>query len=142
MTKKKRRSNCAINVGLEIYGDKWTLLILRDIMLRGKHYFGEFLKSEENIATNVLTDRLAAMESNGLIAKSVDESNRSKLIYRATPKGIDLLPLLVDMLVWGQLYDQEIANDKQLLAKAANDREGLIAEVKAQLLKEWQHAAL
>lgn len=74
-----RKSDCPINFALEIFGDRWTFLIVRDLMFKGKHYYGEFLTSEENIATNILADRLALLEMNGIVNKSSDPSHKQKL---------------------------------------------------------------
>ena len=133
MKKIKRRSDCPINFALEVFGDKWTLLIIRDMMFKGKYSYGEFAKSEEKIATNLLADRLSLLEETGIVLKTVDPTHGSKFIYTLTPKGIDLLPLLVDMILWSAKYDEKTAADKDFVNRASTDREGLIAEIYAQL---------
>ncbi len=133
MKKIKRRSDCPINFALEIFGDKWTFLIVRDMMFKGKHYYGEFLQSEEKIATNILADRLALLEEAGIVNKTVDPAHGSKFIYKLTPKGIDLLPLLVETILWSAKHDEDSAVDKAFVNRANADKEGLIAGIYSQL---------
>src|SRR5687768_8557350 len=100
MARLKRRSNCPISFALDIFGDKWTLLIIRDLIFKDKRYFGEFSKSEEKIASNILTDRLCTLELSGIITKKSDPNNGSKFIYTLSKKGIDLLPVLIEIILW------------------------------------------
>src|ERR1700749_3212161 len=97
---ENHRSNCPVNLTMEIFGDKWSLLIVRDIMFAGKRHFRELLQSEEKIATNILTDRLAMLEREGVITKSPDPEHKQKYIYNLTVKGIDLLPLIAEIGAW------------------------------------------
>lgn len=127
----KRRSDCPISFGLDIFGDKWTLLILRDLLLRGKSKFGEFLGSEEGIASNILADRLSRLEHNGLITKAEDESDRRQSLYRATKKGTDLLPALVELAYWGATYDPKTGAPKEFVKAYRLDRSGLLKKLKA-----------
>jgi DNA-binding HxlR family transcriptional regulator len=136
MAKAKRRSDCPVNYGLELFGDKWTLLIIRDLMFKGKHYYGQLQQSEEKIATNILADRLAMLEEAGLILKKIDPAHGSKLIYRLSRKGIDLLPVLVEIIVWSAKYDQHTAADTKFVRRAIRDRDGLIKEIAMKLKKE------
>lgn len=98
------RSDCPLNFGIEIFGDKWTLLIIRDLMFFGKRYFNEFLQSTEGIATNVLADRLSMLEKGKMIRKDKDNSHKQKIIYSLTEKGIDLLPVILCIGVWSDKY--------------------------------------
>jgi DNA-binding HxlR family transcriptional regulator len=98
------RSDCPLNYGLEIFGDKWTLLIIRDLMFFKKRYYNEFLTSAEGIATNVLADRLAMLEKEQLIKKGKDSTHKQKIVYRLTEKGIDLLPVLIHIGLWSEKY--------------------------------------
>lgn len=100
----KKRSDCPISSALDIIGDKWSLLIIRDIMMNGKNTYNEFLKSEEKIATNVLADRLVMLESAGILAKEEHPESKAKILYRLTHKGIDLLPVLVELILWADEY--------------------------------------
>lgn len=97
---KGRRSDCPVNFAVEALGDKWTLVILRDMIFWGKKTYGEFLKSDEKIATNILANRLAALESEGFIYKSPDPNDKRKDIYRVTEKGLSLVPMFIEMIAW------------------------------------------
>ena len=111
MPKKKNlgavwRSGCPLNASVEILGDRWSLLIIRDMMLRGYRTYKEFLGSYERIATNVLADRLCTLELHGIIQSKVDPGDRRKRIYRLTRKGIDLAPVLTEMVLWAGSHEQ------------------------------------
>jgi DNA-binding HxlR family transcriptional regulator len=136
MTKSKRRSDCAINFVLELFGDRWTLLIVRDLMFQGKHYYGEFLGAEENIATNILADRLVMLEEEGIVTKSVDPAHGSKFIYRLSSKGIDLLPILLEYIVWSAKHDADSGVDMKFVNRIRRDREGVLREISSRLKKE------
>ena len=135
MAKQKRRSDCPIHFALELLGDRWTLLIVRDLMFKGKHYYGEFLQSGEKIATNILADRLAQLEISGIVVKSIDPDNRAKFIYKLSEKGIDLVPVLVEIILWSAKYDPHTAADVGFLDLARNDRAALILEISNKLRK-------
>jgi len=97
---ENHRSHCPINLALEVFGDKWSLVIIRDIMFDGKRYFRELLQSEEKIASNILTDRLAMLEREGIISKVTDPGHKLKYIYSLTVKGVDLLAIMVEIGAW------------------------------------------
>jgi len=97
----KHRSGCPVSVSLEVFGDRWSLLIVRDLMIRGFHSFKEFQESGEGIATNILADRLRRLEATGIIAAEADTVDRRRVSYRLTEKGIDLAPVLLELLLWG-----------------------------------------
>jgi DNA-binding HxlR family transcriptional regulator len=99
------RSTCPISFSLDILGDRWTLLILRDMVFAGKSTYGEFLQSPEKVATNILADRLATLESQGFVTKQVAADKKSKFTYRLTDKALDLLPLLLELIQWGSKYN-------------------------------------
>ena len=101
MKELKQRSTCPISTSLDVLGDKWTLLILRDMVFAGKSTYGQFLQSEEKMATNVLADRLAVLESQGLLTKAVAFDKKSKFTYRLTEKGVDTIPILIEFILWG-----------------------------------------
>lgn len=103
--KKPLRSHCPVNFGLEAIGDRWTLLILRDIVFRGKRTYGEFLKSEEGFATNILAARLSHLEEEGILRRE-DAPDGRKDIFTLTDKGLDLIPLLFEMVLWSAKYDR------------------------------------
>jgi DNA-binding HxlR family transcriptional regulator len=98
------RSDCPLNYGIEIFGDKWTLLIIRDLMFFQKRHFNELLSSAEGIATNLLADRLAMLEKEKIIRKEKDSQHKQKIIYSLTPKGIDLVPIILSIGLWSEKY--------------------------------------
>jgi len=102
-------------------------------MFKGKHSYSDFLLSEEKIATNILADRLCLLESAGIINKSVDPSHGSKFIYKLTAKGVDLMPILVEVIIWSAKYDGNTAVDRKFLKRAILDKEGLINDISTQL---------
>jgi len=136
MAKTKRRSDCPINFALELFGDRWTFLIVRDLMFKGKHYYKEFLEAEEGIATNILADKLSALEEGGIISKTVDPTHRSKQIYKLTKKGIDLVPVLVEVIMWSAKYDKDSAVDMKFVKSVKRDRDGLISQITSRLVDE------
>ncbi len=136
MANQKKKSDCPINFALELFGDRWTFLIVRDLMFKGKHYYGEFLLSEEKIATNILADRLALLEKSAIVVKGSDQSHKQKIIYRLSQKGIDLLPILVDLIMWSAKYDKSSAADEEFVESIKRDREGVIKEISSQLVDE------
>jgi DNA-binding HxlR family transcriptional regulator len=105
--KNKLRSHCPVNYGLEAFGDRWALLILRDIIFRGKRSYGEFLKSEEGFSTNILASRLAHLIEVGILQREGHESDGRKDVYSLTEKGLDLIPVLFEMVVWSAKYDSQ-----------------------------------
>ena len=133
MATRKRKSDCPINFALEVFGDRWTFLIVRDLMFKGKHYYGEFLQMEEKIATNILADRLSLLEEAGIVSRTIDEAHNSKKIYKLTEKGIDLLPVLTEVILWSAKHDKQTAADVKFVRKAKKDREGLFAEIVSKL---------
>ena len=130
---RKYRSHCPINFAQEIFGDKWSLLIIRDLMFKGKKYYGEFLSSDEKISTNILADRLEKLEADGLITKAIDNQNNSKKIYSLSQKSIDLLPMLLEMIAWSAKHDDETETPAEFIRKFEEDKESLIRELLAGL---------
>src|ERR1700733_8116900 len=103
--RKDHRSECVMNRMVEMFGDQWSLLVIRDIMFMNRRHFRELLtESQERIASNILADRLQMLLKQGIIVKSQDPSHKQKAIYSLTEKGIDLLPLLMEMSAWGQKH--------------------------------------
>lgn len=131
-----RKSDCPINFALEIFGDRWTFLIVRDLMFKGKHYYSEFLLSGEKIATNILADRLALLENRGIVSKSNDPSHKQKIMYRLTQKGIDLVPVLVEVIMWSAKYDKNSDVDMKFVKSVKKDKEGLIRQISSLLVSE------
>lgn len=133
----KNRSDCPIGCSLDVFGDKWSLLIIRDIMLREKFSYGEFLESEEKIATNILADRLNLLEAENILSKQVSPKNKSKFIYRLTPKGIDLLPIVIEIMDWGAKYNPDCPR-KEIGKKIKKDKAGVIRELSKKLKKQFK----
>lgn len=136
MKQAKRKSDCPINFALEIFGDRWTFLIVRDLMFKGKHYYGEFLLSEEKMATNILADRLSLLESNGIVSKSNNPDHKQKILYRLTQKGIDLVPVLVEFIMWSAKYDKNSAVDMKFVKAVKKDKAAMIADISSRLVTE------
>lgn len=134
MNKKKItfRTACPISTALDIFGDKWSLLIIRDLMFKGKNTYGDFLNSEEKIATNILADRLAQLEGGGILSKQKHPESKAKVLYKLTPKGIDLAPVLVEMIQWSEKHHTVHPEAKAFTAKLKKDKQGVIK----QLLKD------
>lgn len=127
------RSNCPINFVLETFGDRWTLLVIRDLMFHGKRYYGEFLASDEGISTNILADRLQRLELDGVIERETDPDNRSRAIYRLTQKGIDLVPVMLEITAWSGKHDASTNAPAPLLKALKKDRGSVIAKVRSDL---------
>lgn len=131
--KTSKRSFCPISSALDLLGDKWSLLIVRDIALLGKNTFKEFLESNEKIATNILSDRLSRLEAQGIVSKSDHPHNKVVKVYRLTQKGLDLLPILFDVVLWSDKY-LEIAKEGHALAgEIRKDRQGLLERLTKEL---------
>lgn len=124
----KRRSNCPISFSLDVFGDKWTLLVLRDIMFYHRTRFSDFMPTER-IATNILTDRLNKLESGGIITKNRDPKLKNQFVYGVTQKGQELLPLLVEMTLWGLEHDPESLASKEFVERAKNEKTKVVREI-------------
>jgi DNA-binding HxlR family transcriptional regulator len=121
--KRRRRSDCPIAFSLDLFGDRWSLLVIRDMAFKGRKSFGEFLAAGEGIATNVLADRLERLESAGVIDKRRDPDNGTKFVYDLTERGIGLVPLLLEMIAWSGRYDPKTAVSKKFLRELENNRD-------------------
>jgi DNA-binding HxlR family transcriptional regulator len=120
-----------VSISLEILGDRWTLLVVRDLMVRGYRKFKEFQGSGEGIATNVLADRLRRLQAAGIVTSEAEQSDARRVNYRLTRKGVDLAPLLFDLLEWGARHERTSA-PAGFLDKV--DREAFLAEVR----RRWE----
>jgi DNA-binding HxlR family transcriptional regulator len=123
---KPRRSGCPISFGLDIFGDGWTLLVLRDLLLKGRGTFGELAAGGEGIATNILADRLRRLEAAGLIARGEVAGDRRQVRYAATPAGRALVPVLVELAYWGAVHDPGTEAPAGFRAAYEADRVGLV----------------
>jgi len=125
----ERRSECPISFGLDIFGDKWSLLILRDMLLFGRVRFSDFAV-HEGIATNVLADRLARLEASGIITKKRDAVLKNQNVYSITIKGYDLTEVLIGMMLWGMKYDERTPVDERYIKRIRDDLGTVTDEVR------------
>ena len=132
---RHRKSDCPIHFALEIFGDAWTLLIIRDLMFKSRISYTDFLRAEEGIATNVLADRLVRLEEDGIIEKAVGSGRGTGSRYWLTPKGIDLLPVLLEIIGWSAKYDAKTAADPSFVRQLRANPAGMKAQIRKQLLK-------
>ena len=124
----KKRSDCPISCSLDVIGDKWSLLIIRDVMLRGKMSYSEFLNSEEGIASNILVNRLTILEEEEILVSEVAPANKSKYIYSLTQKGADLMPIIIELMDWGAKYNKNCPR-KELGQKIRRDKAAVVREL-------------
>lgn len=127
--KESRQSGCPIAFTLDVLGDKWSLLVIRDIAFLGKKNYGEFLDSTEKIASNILADRLKRLEEAMIISKEQDPDNQKKFIYQLTQKGIDLIPMILEVIQWGAKYDPNTAAPHDFIKRLNLDKKGLLKEI-------------
>lgn len=122
----KKRSNCPVSCTLDVFGDKWSLLIIRDLMFFKSCTYGDFQKSEEKIATNILASRLKTLEENGILEKAPHPESKAKVLYKLTQKGIDLLPILLEINLWGEKYFEVSPELKSFLKEIKENKEAFI----------------
>jgi DNA-binding HxlR family transcriptional regulator len=125
----KHRSGCPVSISLEVFGDRWSLLIVRDMMVRGFRTFREFRESGEGIATNILADRLRKLESSGIIRAEQGVTDKRKIYYRLMEKGISLAPVLLELLIWGSRHE-ETGAPCAIIEQMARHREAILKEVR------------
>jgi DNA-binding HxlR family transcriptional regulator len=121
-TSRPRRSSCPVATSLDIFGDKWSLLVIRDLLFTDHRRFGDFAGADEGIATNVLAERLERLECEGLIRREPDPADGRKFVYGLTAKGLDLAPLIVEMVIWAARYEKTAA-PPDLVRSMERDRE-------------------
>jgi len=129
----QHRSGCPVSVSLEIFGDRWSLLIIRDLMVRGYRTFKEFQNSGEGIATNILADRLERLRGAGIVSAEVDQEDARRVNYRLTEKGIDLAPVMLELLIWGARHEKTGASC-ELIEHLTRNREQVLSETR----RRWQ----
>lgn len=127
--KPERRSDCPISIALDMLGDRWTLLIVRDLMFKGRHEFGDFLGAEEGIATNMLADRLRKLEEHGIVEKLPHATDARKSRYRLTNKGLDLGPMLVELILWSAKHEKTAAPPR-LIKFMGENKEAFLDDVR------------
>lgn len=133
---RERRSGCPISIALELLGDAWSLLIVRDLMFKDRRTYNDFLSGGEGIASNILADRLRKLEDADIIEKRRDPQDARRFLYRLSPKGIDLAPVLVELVVWSARYEKTDAPPAVVHSMRA-DRVGFIANVR----QRWRGGA-
>ncbi|CEJ68147.1 putative HTH-type transcriptional regulator YybR [Chryseobacterium oranimense G311] len=140
MKEIKTRSSCPLSYSLDFFGDKWSLLIIRDLIFNNKSTYSDFLTSDEKIATNILADRLQMLQTNGFITKQKSEDKKSKFTFLLTEKGIDLVPVILEFGLWGSIYNPP-GLDENLITSLKNDRERTINDIKARLREKIEDKA-
>jgi DNA-binding HxlR family transcriptional regulator len=133
-SKVKRRSGCPVSISLEMLGDRWSLLIIRDLMVRGYRTFKDFQGSSERIATNILADRLRKLEAGGIVSAEKEKTDGRRINYRLTEKGIDLAPVLLDLLVWAARHE-ETGAPCAVIDNMEKNREQILAEARRRWLE-------
>ena len=129
MKKTSNRSDCPISFALDLFGDKWSLLIIRDLVFDRKKFYKEFLRSKEKIATNILSDRLKKLENAELIESKVYQKLRTQKEYSLTEKGKDLIPILVEFILWSAKYKEGLAVTNEFVQKATDYRKEVIKNI-------------
>lgn len=132
----KNRSNCPISSSLDIFGDRWSLLIVRDLMIYKTRTYGDFIKSAEKIATNILANRLQILEDNGIIIKLPYPDNKVKVLYRLSPKGVDLIPGLIEIALWGEKYLSNSGDFSLFLKDVKNNKTKFLKKISDNLLSD------
>ncbi len=131
----KKRSECPISSSLDIWGDKWSLLIVRDLMFSKQCTYGDFLKSDEKIATNILASRLQMLEENDIISKQDHPKSKAKVLYKLTQKGVHLLPIMIEINLWADKYFTLPEERNAMLAEIKKDKDVFIKEKTIALLE-------
>ncbi len=132
---RSKRTHCPISFALDIFGDKWSLLILRDLIFKDKVYYDDFAHSEEKISTNILAERLKRLKQEGFIRSTPNKENLRKIIYTPTSKSLDLIPMLLEIINWSAKYDAKTAAPKEFLKMLKNDRKALARQLRSKFKK-------
>lgn len=128
-----QRSQCPISLALDVVGDKWSLLIIRDLMFAGKRHYRELLQSDEGISSNILAERLRRLVDAGVLTKTDDPTHRQKAIYSLTPMGIDLLPVVAQLGIWGRRHRPATKESGAAAARLEKGGPALLNTMKAEL---------
>ena len=127
MKRADNKSHCPVNFGLEAIGDQWSLLIVRDIVFWGKRTYGEFLSSEEGIATNMLARRLKELCQKDIIQRQTDNEDKRKEVYSLTEKGLALIPILLEISGWSAHHDPQTIAPKEFVEYVYGNRDQMFA---------------
>lgn len=133
---RQPRSGCPISIALELLGDAWSLLIVRDLMFKDRRTYNDFLTGGEGIASNILADRLRKLEDAGIVEKRRDPTDARRFLYRLSAKGIDLAPVLVDLVIWSARHERTDA-PPAVVRLMRSDREAFLADVR----RRWRNSA-
>jgi DNA-binding HxlR family transcriptional regulator len=136
MKSSEKRSDCPISSSLDIFGDKWSLLIVRDLMLHKTRTYGDFSKAEEKIATNILANRLQVLEENGIIVKLPFPDNKVKVLYQLSRKGVDLIPALIEIALWGGKYVTNTQEASPFLKEVKKNKAKFLTTVMEKLYED------
>jgi DNA-binding HxlR family transcriptional regulator len=128
---KRRDTGCPVAYALDTFGDRWSLLIVRDIIMLGSKTYSDFISANEAVSTNILADRLKFLEAEGIISKNRDPANRRSFIYDLTKKGCDITPLILDMILWGAKYDSNSKAPAHIIKRIKEDRESFLNEIRS-----------
>jgi DNA-binding HxlR family transcriptional regulator len=132
----EKRSDCPISSSLDIFGDKWSLLIVRDLMLHKNRTYGDFTKSQEKIATNILANRLQVLEDNGIIIKLPYPDNKVKSLYQLSQKGIDIIPALIEIALWGEKYELKTEKSSTFLEEVKKNKSKFLKNTMNKLISD------
>ncbi|HJU75183.1 MAG TPA: helix-turn-helix domain-containing protein [Gemmatimonadaceae bacterium] len=135
MKRTVRRSDCPINYALEMFGDGWSLLVIRDLMFTERRTYSDFLNAEEGMATNILASRLKKLQGDGLVRKTGTGRGAR---YALTPKGLDLLPAMLELIAWSGKHDRFTGAPKGFLTRIQKDRGRVMAEFRSRLSQEYE----
>jgi DNA-binding HxlR family transcriptional regulator len=128
---RMKRSSCPVAFALDIIGDKWSLLVLRDLIFKDKKYYNDFLDAGEGISTNILAERLERLKSEGLIKGTLNLENKRRTKYTPTEKALDLIPMILEMIEWSAKYDSKTGAPKEFLKQIKKDRRQLARQVRS-----------
>lgn len=124
---------CPIRYGSAVFGDVWSLLILRDIILKGARYYADFLNAGEGISTNILATRLSRLEQEGVLTRTKDPDHGARVIYTMTEKGKDLVPILLEIIDWSEKWDAQTEVPAEYIAELRADRAALVKKTRLAL---------
>jgi DNA-binding HxlR family transcriptional regulator len=135
-TKSTSRSQCPISLALDVIGDRWSLLIVRDLMFANKRYYRELMRSDEGISSNILAERLSRLVDAGVLSRTDDPAHKQKAIYSLTPMGIDLLPVVAQLGMWGRKYLPVTAETGAQAKQLEKGGAALLGKIQAELRKQ------
>ncbi len=122
ISKKRHPTECPIAFALDVFGDRWSLLIVRDVLFKGRRTYQEFLEAGEGIATNVLADRLKKLQQAGILSKERSKEDARTFVYTLTPRGLDLMPVLLEMIRWSAIHDPDTPLTRAFADSIEKDR--------------------